>query len=67
MEVTKGDAPNDQDHDQTRGKGTFPRRICARRSQRQPAMRFAWGIFTDMLCRDGYITMKQYETWTCPF
>ena len=33
----------------------------------KPAMRYAWGLFTDMLCRDGYITMKQYETWTCPF
>jgi|TARA_B100001939_G_scaffold120326_2_gene104379 hypothetical protein len=33
----------------------------------KPAMRYAWGLYTDMLCRDGYITMKQYETWTCPF
>ena len=33
----------------------------------KPAMRYAWGLFTDMLCRDGYITLKQYETCTCPF
>ena len=33
----------------------------------KPAMRYAWGLFTDMLCKDGYITLKQYETWTCPF
>ena len=33
----------------------------------KPAMRYAWGLYTDMLCRHGYITMKQYETWTCPF
>ena len=31
------------------------------------SMRFAWGVFTDLLQRDGYITMKQYETWCCPF
>ena len=33
----------------------------------KPAMRYAWGLYTDLLCKDGYITMKQYETWTCPF
>ena len=33
----------------------------------KPAMRYAWGLFTDMLCKNGYITLKQYETWTCPF
>jgi hypothetical protein len=33
----------------------------------KPAMRYAWGLYTDMLCKEGYITMKQYETWTCPF
>ena len=31
------------------------------------SMRFSWGVFTDLLQRDGYITMKQYETWCCPF
>jgi hypothetical protein len=33
----------------------------------KPAMRYAWGIYTDMLCKEGYISLKQYETWTCPF
>ena len=36
--------PNDQDHDQTRGKGTFPRRICARGSQRQTRNALRLGI-----------------------
>lgn len=31
------------------------------------AIRYAWGLFTDLLCKDGYITMKQYESWLCPF
>ena len=31
------------------------------------AKREAWGIFTDMLCKEGYITLKQYETWSNPF
>ena len=31
------------------------------------AMRTEWGTYTDSLCRDGSITMKQYETWTNPF
>ena len=31
------------------------------------AIREAWGIFTDRLCKDRFITMKQYETWTSPF
>ena len=26
-----------------------------------------WGIFTDRLCRDGEISMKQYESWTFPW
>ncbi len=33
----------------------------------KPAMRYAWGIYTDMLCKEGYITLKQYESWTNPF
>ena len=33
----------------------------------KPAMRYAWGLYTDMLCKEGYITLKQYETWVCPF
>ena len=33
----------------------------------KPAMRYAWGLYTDLLCKEGYITLKQYETWTCPF
>jgi len=30
-------------------------------------MRLEWGTYTDSLCRDGLITMKQYETWVNPF
>jgi len=26
-----------------------------------------WNNFTDYLCKDRKITMKQYETWTNPF
>jgi len=26
-----------------------------------------WLDYTDFLCRDGQITMRQYETWTNPF
>ena len=35
-------------------------------SKDKPALRFAWGCYTDALCKDGYITMKQYETWQTP-
>lgn len=27
----------------------------------------AWNDYTDMLCKSGIITQKQYETWTNPF
>lgn len=27
----------------------------------------AWNNFTDALCKDGRITMKQYENWANPF
>jgi len=26
-----------------------------------------WGMFTDSLCKEGYITMKKYESWSNPF
>jgi hypothetical protein len=26
-----------------------------------------WSFFTDRLCRDGEISMKQYESWTFPW
>ena len=29
--------------------------------------RIAFGDFTDMLCKNGDITLKQYETWSNPF
>jgi len=32
-----------------------------------PARRESWNDFTDMLCKDGQITTKQYETWDNPF
>ena len=31
------------------------------------AKREEWNNFTDALCKEGYITEKQYETWTNPF
>jgi len=32
-----------------------------------PARREAWNNFTDQLCKDGRITLRQYETWGNPF
>ena len=26
-----------------------------------------WSTYTDYLCRNGQITMKQYESWSNPF
>jgi hypothetical protein len=31
------------------------------------AMAEAWNIYTDSLCKDNRITLKQYESWTNPF
>ena len=31
-----------------------------------PARREAWNDYTDMLCKDGQITERQYDTWTHP-
>ena len=31
------------------------------------AKREAFSNYTDMLCKDGLITEKQYENWTNPF
>jgi hypothetical protein len=30
------------------------------------AVREAWGLFLDMLQRDGQITSRQYDTWLMP-
>ena len=32
-----------------------------------PAKREYFNNYTDLLCKDGDITMKQYESWTNPF
>ena len=32
-----------------------------------PARCEAWNDYTDMLCKDGEITLKQYESWANPF
>jgi hypothetical protein len=32
----------------------------------KPAQRMAWNNYTDMLCKDGQITQKQYDTWIGP-
>ncbi len=31
-----------------------------------PARREAWNNWTDSLCKDRVITIRQYETWTHP-
>lgn len=31
------------------------------------AKREAWNNYTDYLCKDGAITLRQYESWTNPF
>ena len=31
------------------------------------AVQFAWECFVDGLCKDGDITMEQYESWTFPW
>jgi hypothetical protein len=31
------------------------------------AIREAWNNYTDALCKEGQITMRQYETWVGPF
>ncbi|ABA47037.1 gp68 [Synechococcus phage syn9] len=31
------------------------------------AKREAWNNFTDMLCKEGDITMNQYNNWSNPF
>jgi len=33
----------------------------------KPAVSQAWNDYTDMLCKDGQITQRQYDTWTNPF
>jgi hypothetical protein len=32
----------------------------------KPAQRMAWNNYTDSLCKDGQITLRQYETWVGP-
>ena len=29
----------------------------------KPAIREAWGVYIDSLCKDGTITSKQYNNW----
>lgn len=31
------------------------------------ALREEWNNYTDMLCKDGVISQKQYDTWSNPF
>lgn len=40
--------------------------IIKRYPNDKPALRQAWNDFTDNLCKQGHITLKQYETWTSP-
>jgi len=32
----------------------------------RPMRAESWNNFTDALCKDGQITLKQYESWTHP-
>lgn len=32
-----------------------------------PARREEWNNYTDSLCKDGKITLHQYETWSNPY
>jgi uncharacterized protein (DUF2236 family) len=32
----------------------------------KPAMREAWGDYTDSLCKNGQITQRQYDRWLGP-
>ena len=36
-------------------------------SRDKAALREAWNNFTDALCKNRYITAKQYDTWSNPF
>ena len=31
------------------------------------AVQYDWEIFVDSLCRDGQISMKQYDSWIFPW
>ena len=31
------------------------------------AKRTEWNDYTDFLCKEGFITLKQYENWGQPF
>jgi len=33
----------------------------------KPALREAWSNYIDGLCKDGEITLQQYENWGNPF
>ena len=40
--------------------------VIARYGKDKATRRESWGVFTDSLCKDGRITLRQYETWTHP-
>jgi len=44
-------------------KYVLPKVIRSYGKKDEPAILEAWGIFLDSLQRDGFITMKQYESW----
>lgn len=31
------------------------------------ALKLSWNIYTDGLCRDGYLSLHQVNTWSNPF
>lgn len=32
----------------------------------KPLISYEWGVYTDTLCKNGEISMNQYETWIMP-
>lgn len=47
-------------------KATYPNFKAALKAD-YIAVKTEWDCFTDMLCKDGVITEKQYNTWLFPF
>lgn len=33
----------------------------------KPALREAWNDYTDHLCKNGKISLRQYESWVHPY
>ena len=33
----------------------------------RPAVQYAWSLYTDAMCKNGEITLQEYESWTFPW